>query len=85
MHPLILAPILIMAAAAILIGVAFYRGWFHLVSVPAEHKVPFVLMRKKGSTPEDEKNFLALAKNSARHRDQNVAPPEPLPKDEEKG
>jgi hypothetical protein len=47
MNPLLLVFILIVAAAAIMVCVAVYLGWFNLQASAAHDKVQFILMRKK--------------------------------------
>jgi hypothetical protein len=45
----------LMAATAILMCVALYRGWLRLAAVPVEDKMVFVLMDKKGPKAAVEK------------------------------
>lgn len=55
MNTLIIVVVVMMVLVAILGCVAFYRGAFRLRSTPNEHKVQFVLMRKKETDHADAK------------------------------
>lgn len=54
MHPLILVSMLVVAGVALLAGVALWRGWLRLASVPADSRVHFILIGKKVKPPGGE-------------------------------
>jgi hypothetical protein len=77
METLIVVLVVLAALAAVLTGVAFYRGWFQLASLPAEEKVKFVLMNKSDKSRENERNTAMSPKDAGPQAPANVVPPSP--------
>jgi hypothetical protein len=56
MDTLIVVLAVVAGGIAIMTGIAFYRGWFRLASVPTNSKGQFVLMRKSDAINQPVKN-----------------------------
>jgi hypothetical protein len=70
----ILVFVLVVALAAILAGVAFYRGRFRLAATASETRGHFLLMLKKDNPSADEKEALEILKNKGRQPEEHVPP-----------
>jgi hypothetical protein len=74
METLIIVIVLCLVGVAIVICVAFSRGWFSLASVPTENKIQFVLMRKKETVQQEAKKAPVNAESSGLKHPQPPSP-----------